>query len=106
MTSEPRRQRLHPLGRWLLLVVLAAPFGTACAAQPSAVEPPQRVLFVGNSYFYYNDSLHNHVERMARERFADADLAYKSATIGGADLSQHPLSSHLTPGRLGVECPV
>ena len=26
-----------------------------------------RVLFIGNSYLYYNDSLHNHVERMAQE---------------------------------------
>ena len=24
-----------------------------------------RVLFIGNSYLYYNDSLHNHVKRMA-----------------------------------------
>jgi hypothetical protein len=25
---------------------------------------PERVLFVGNSYLYYGDSLHNHVRRM------------------------------------------
>lgn len=28
---------------------------------------PERILFVGNSYLYYNDSLHNHVRRMAEE---------------------------------------
>ncbi|MYI01914.1 MAG: hypothetical protein F4122_05175, partial [Gammaproteobacteria bacterium] len=37
-------------------------------AQPLKTElentAPERVLFVGNSYFYYNDSLHNHVSRM------------------------------------------
>ena len=46
-----------------------------------------RVLFIGNSYLYYNDSLHNHVKRMASEHFADMtsrDFHYKSATIGGA----------------------
>ena len=33
--------------------------------------PNTKVLFVGNSYLYYNDSLHNHVKRMAFERFPD-----------------------------------
>ena len=28
---------------------------------------PERILFVGNSYLYYNDSLHNHLRRMAEE---------------------------------------
>jgi hypothetical protein len=46
-----------------LLVTIAG--GTAAANPNQAI--PQRVLFVGNSYLYYNDSLHNHVERMAIE---------------------------------------
>ena len=25
---------------------------------------PEKVLYIGNSYLYYNDSLHNHVRRM------------------------------------------
>jgi hypothetical protein len=28
------------------------------------VDTPKRILFIGNSYFYYNDSLHNHVRRL------------------------------------------
>ena len=68
---------------------------------------PERILFIGNSYFYYNDSLHNHVVRMAREGVAEiADaLVYKSATIGGASLEQHPVAQHLEPGRLNVDEP-
>jgi hypothetical protein len=53
-----------------------------------------RVLFIGNSYLYYNDSLHNHVKRMASERFsatASRDFQYKSATIGGARLQHHDI---------------
>ena len=30
---------------------------------------PERILFVGNSYLYYNDSLHNHFRRMVEEAF-------------------------------------
>ena len=47
---------------------------------------PTRVLFIGNSYLYYNDSLHNHVRRMVEESFPDKidELEFKSATIGGS----------------------
>lgn len=81
-------------------------------AQPLQVKPtanarPERVLFVGNSYFYYNNSLHNHVERLAKA--ADPALAgslqFKSATIGGASLSQHNMAHLLMPGQLGIAKP-
>ena len=68
---------------------------------------PERVLFIGNSYFYYNDSLHNHVSRLLAS--LDPELGerieFKSATIGGAALNHHPLDSHLAPGRLGIDEP-
>ena len=32
---------------------------------------PERVLYIGNSYLYYNDSLHNHVRRMLEEFYAN-----------------------------------
>jgi hypothetical protein len=68
---------------------------------------PKRVLFIGNSYLYYNDSLHNHVERIAEEigPYAKDEYRYKSATIGGARLSHHPVESLLEPGRLGIDEP-
>ena len=67
-----------------------------------------RVLFIGNSYLYYNDSLHNHVKRMASEHFsgmASRDFQYKSATIGGARLQHHDIEWLLTPGKIGVDRP-
>ena len=48
-------------------------------------EYPKRILFVGNSYLYYNDSVHNHVERMLIEHYEDEDIITKSATIGGSN---------------------
>ena len=68
-------------------------------------ETPQRILFVGNSYLYYNDSLHNHVQRMAEENGPHDEYQFKSATIGGASLSHHYIDSLLEPGRLGVDEP-
>ena len=90
---------------------------TACAEEPSSGQSPdvqrlenaapQRVLFIGNSYLYYNDSLHNHVERIAEEigPHGAGDYEFKSATIGGARLSHHPVGKLLEPGRLGVAQP-
>ena len=89
-----------------LLVAMAGPWAVTVAfAQETALT---RVLFVGNSYLYYNDSLHNHVERMAQERYSNTqsrDFQYKSATIGGARLKHHNLDWLLTPGQIGVDLP-
>jgi hypothetical protein len=41
-----------------------------------------RVLFIGNSYLYYNDSLHNHVKRMASERFLRYGQSRLSVQVG------------------------
>ncbi|MGE0557437.1 MAG: DUF4886 domain-containing protein [Burkholderiales bacterium] len=85
---------------------------TAFAAMAPEVKAPQvntpkRVLFVGNSYLYYGDSLHNHVGRLAvagNPALAKA-LQYKSATIGGANLAHHNIDHLTEPGRIGVKEP-
>ena len=89
---------------------LAAP--TAVFAQPLLIKPiasakPERILFVGNSYFYYNNSLHNHVSALVKADDAalGARLQFKSSTIGGAALNHHNLPHLLTPGRIGVAQP-
>ena len=53
----------------------------------------QNILFIGNSYLYYNDSLHNHFKRIVEERFPDYDggNSVKSSTIGGSRLKHHNL---------------
>lgn len=91
-----------------LVFILAIAFGSF-ASGAAAQEPlPTRVLFVGNSYLYYNDSLHNHVERMAVERYAndvDSPFEFKSATIGGAKLMHHNIDWLLTPSQIGMDRP-
>ncbi len=90
----------------LLLATLAAGAPAPLVKAPQ-VDTPTRVLFVGNSYLYYGDSLHNHVRRMAMA--ADPDLTkklrYKSATIGGASLAHHNIDYLTEPGRIGVKKP-
>ena len=91
-----------------IVIAIALVFGAGTSLAVAEEALPKRVLFVGNSYLYYNDSLHNHVERMAIERHPDnspSSFEFKSATIGGAKLAHHNIDWLLTPGQIGVERP-
>ena len=68
---------------------------------------PTRVLFVGNSYLYYNNSLHEHVMRMAAAAgiHASDDLKFKSVTINGGALRDHDISNYLEPAKIRMERP-
>lgn len=97
--------------RTIALLAFALAAQAAAAAAPAVKQPqvdtPKRILFVGNSYFYYNDSLHNHVRRLvtAADASLDKALQYKSATIGAAPLAHHDVKGLLAPGRLGMKQP-
>jgi len=92
-----------------LAALLLAPAAIAATPDVKApqVDTPKRVLFVGNSYLYYGDSLHNHVRRMvvAGDPALEKALQYKSATIGGANLAHHNIEYLTEPGRIGVKQP-
>lgn len=105
-------KRYFALPRTMLQVVLLFSAAWVHAAQSptikeSPVDRPERILFVGNSYFYYNDSLHNHVLRIAiaADLASEKSLQYKSATISGAPLAHHNIQHLLESGRLGITQP-
>ena len=68
---------------------------------------PERVLYIGNSYLYYNDSLHNHVRRMLEETYTkEIDRSnYKMVTISGSRLSHHNIDYPLNHKNLGAKKP-
>ena len=67
----------------LIRIVLLCIF--ACSIN---AEQPKNILFVGNSYLYYNNSVHNYVEFMLREHY-DSDIETKLSAIGGSRLHHH-----------------
>ena len=70
-------------------------------SQPDKVNP-KSILFIGNSYLYYNDSLHNHFKRILKEKNLNFDVSnIKSATISGARLEHHNLDHLLKPMAIG-----
>lgn len=78
----------------------ALPVATSANAVPEAIaNVPARVLFVGNSFTYYNDSLHNHLRRLMASAPADAGIPEQSRmrimTISGSHLAEHTGLAHL-----------
>lgn len=93
---------LNPLAR--LLVVSAAVALTACSSLPSATPAPRTtpapvtevksLLWVGNSFFYYNNSMHGHVGQLLTAGGARGHRA-SSVTISGSGMNWHDVGTHL-----------
>ncbi len=90
-----------------LLFWSQAALAEALKVKPEVHANPERVLFVGNSYYYYNNSLHNHVSNLvkASDPALGARLQFKSSTLGGAALNHHNMAHLTEPGRIGVAQP-
>lgn len=90
-------QRYCYLYSWLLIAGLLLPSPAAWSSESAqlhpkitSVAPPRNLLFVGNSYSYYNNSVHSHVRSLAHA--ADPETrkgVFKSMTISGGNLADH-----------------
>ena len=91
----------------LLTIISVQVFSSDKTNKEFIQKDPERILFVGNSYLYYNDSLHNHFRRMVEEAFPSRidQLEFKSATIGGSRLSHHNIDHLLNHKNLSVSKP-
>jgi len=74
---------------------VAAP--AAAKAAPTVSTEIKSLLWVGNSFFYYNNSMHGHVGRLLTESGAKGMRA-SSATISGSGINWHNLEAHLGDG--------
>ena len=65
---------------------------------------PKAALFVGNSFFYYNNGMPGHLSFMERAADDANKAAYRNtmATIGGSGLDWHDMDNLLRPGGLGA----
>jgi hypothetical protein len=86
-----------------LALAPAALVPTAQAQTPPARtepgEPPRSILWVGNSFFYYNNSLHNHFGALVRSD--GLSVRSVSVTISGSGLDWHDMASLLRPDGIG-----
>ena len=90
----------------LLLIIIFSNIITALDVEVIELKNKshERVLYIGNSYLYYNDSLHNHVRRMLEEEYSkEIDRTnYKMVTISGSRLPHHNIDYPLNYINLGA----
>ena len=95
-----------------LLLAGAALLLGACASTQSVTptgtvasgpEQTKAVLWVGNSFFYYNNSMHGHVGQLIQGATTGDKSGHRavSATISGSGINWHDLESHFKPGGVG-----
>ena len=86
-----------------LLVGVAAP--ATAQTKPARIEaagaPIRSVLWIGNSFFYYNNSMHGHYNELANAADPGGKYRGTSVTISGSGLDWHDVASYLQPDGIG-----
>jgi hypothetical protein len=107
--TSSRFSSLRKFSPWVLSLsaawLLSACAGTAqppAAAAAAAAGPTKTALWVGNSFFYYNNSMHGHVTQLLNKANPGAK-GYRStsATISGSGINWHDVEAHFKPGGVG-----
>ncbi|MGL5363631.1 MAG: hypothetical protein ACRDBH_12170 [Bosea sp. (in: a-proteobacteria)] len=95
-----------------LLAGAALLLGSALALSPalaqtkpklatSGVERPASMMWVGNSYFYYNNSMHGHLTGLLRAAEPGYGFRQSSVTISGSGFGWHDLDALFRPNAIG-----
>lgn len=82
----------------ILMIAFGAPVRAEVKPEVSRLsQPPQSALYVGNSFFYYNNSLHSHVRELVIRAETKNPFRSFSATISGSGLDWHDVASYFRP---------
>ena len=100
------RTLLRPYRRFGLALALAL---GACAQLPTVARkagtesPPRAVMYVGNSFMYYNNGMPGHVGQLARASVDKERATHRSVmlTISGSGMDWHDVGSYFRPNAVG-----
>lgn len=92
-----------------IAVALALPAFAQTSSSPqtrpkistSGVVNPASMMWVGNSFFYYNNSMHGHVAALLRAAKPGYAFRQSSVTIGGSGFGWHDMESLFRPNAIG-----
>ena len=89
----------------LTCLLLAFPGQASAQTKPFRADvggtTPKSILWVGNSFFYYNNSMHSHVLGLAKAADPKGGARATSVTISGSGLDWHDMTSLLRPNGIG-----
>ena len=65
---------------------------------------PKSEIFIGNSFFYYNNGMPDHLRRLERAADPEHERDYRATmvTIGGSGLNWHDVESYFRPNAIGA----
>jgi hypothetical protein len=63
----------------------------------AGIANPASAIYIGNSFFYYNNSLHGHVTNLLRSADANYKFRSVSATMSGSGFDWHDVESYFRP---------
>jgi hypothetical protein len=99
-----RRVWFHFVVALLSCVPVVHP-ATAQLAKParttSGVDKLTSMIWIGNSFFYYNNSMHGHFFRLVRSADPKYPLRQSSVTISGSGFGWHDIHAYFKPGGIG-----
>lgn len=93
--------------RGLLVIALISVIGLSAHAQtkPKVLSAggvnPASALYIGNSFFYFNNSLHSHVGALIAEGLPNFKHRATSVTISGSGFDWHDVDSYFRPNAIG-----
>lgn len=99
------RHLIANLAGALLFTVGAAISSADAQTSPTVLTlangPPASSIFIGNSFFYYNNGIHNQV--LALIRAADPGYKHRTTmvTISGSGMDWHDIDSYFRPNAVG-----
>ena len=78
-----------------------SPLNQLAASKPlPPVKEVKSMLWVGNSFFYYNNSMHGHVTQLLNAAGQKGHRS-SSATISGSGINWHDMEAHFKPNAVG-----
>lgn len=90
----------------LLFSILLAIATTASAYEAPKVTQtnplaPKSAIFIGNSFFYYNNSMHGHLRNIISAADKKQSFRGTSVTISGSGLDWHNVEAYFQPNGIG-----
>jgi hypothetical protein len=88
-------------------VIAAAPMAAQAQIKPAVTSLgpnfPKSEIFVGNSFFYYNNGMPGHLSQLEKAADPDHRQDYHATmvTIGGSGLDWHDVESYFRPNAIG-----
>lgn len=97
--------RKMALGLTAALAVSLAAVTASAQSKPTVKElggaAPASVIYIGNSFFYYNNSMHGHITAMLRDGLPNLKHRASSVTISGSGLDWHNVEAYFAPNGIG-----